>query len=117
MQSVRMYTGDDGQSHFEDLNLPFDPAQEVYRTDVQAALGIQFVYHPPGLVIDMHPAPRRQYVLTLQGQAEIVLGDGTTRRFGAGDVVLAEDLTGQGHITRIVGDVARISAQISVQEL
>ena len=39
MQSVKMYTGDDGQSHFEDLDLPFDPAQEVHRTDVQAALG------------------------------------------------------------------------------
>ena len=116
MQSVRIYTGDDGQSHFEDMELPFDPMQEDQRTDIQAALGIQFVSQPPGFAIDMHTAPRRQYVITLQGQAEIVLGDGTTRRFGAGDVLLAEDLTGQGHITRIVGDVVRISAQISVQE-
>ena len=115
MQSVRMYTGDDGQSHFEDMELPFDPIQEAQRTDIHGALGIQFVYQPPGFVIDMHPAPRRQYVITLQGQVEIILGDGTTRRFGSGDVLLAEDLTGQGHITRIVGDVARISAQISLQ--
>lgn len=116
MQIVRMYTGADGQSHFEELELPFDTSQEAQRTDVQAGPGIQFVYQPPGFVIDWHPAPRRQYVITLQGQAEIVLGDGTTRRFGPGDVLLAEDLTGQGHITRIVGDVARISAQISLQE-
>jgi hypothetical protein len=111
-----MYTGEDGQSHFEEMELPFDASQEAQRTDVQAALGIQFVYQPPGFVIDMHPAPRRQYVITLQGQAEIVLGDGTTRRFEPGDVLLSEDMTGQGHITRIVGDVARISAQISVQK-
>ena len=116
MQSVRMYTGDDGQSHFEDMELPFDAIQEAQRTDIHAALGIQFVYQPPGFVIDMHPAPRRQYVITLQGLAEIVMGDGTTLRFGPGDVLLAEDLTGQGHITRIVGDVARISSQISLQE-
>ena len=116
MQTVRMYTGEDGQSHFEELDLHFDPSQEAQRTDVQAALGIQFVYQPPGFVIDMHPAPRRQYVVTLQGHAEIVLGDGTTRRFGPGDVLLAEDLTGQGHVTRVVGDVTRISAQISIQE-
>jgi len=116
MQSVRMYTGDDGQSHFEDMELPFDAIQEAQRTDIHAALGIQFVYQPPGFVIDMHPAPRRQYVITLQGLAEIVMGDGTTLRFGPGDVLLAEDLTGQGHITRIVGDIARISAQISLQE-
>ena len=114
MQTVRMYTGADGQSHFEELELPFNPSQEAQRTDVQAALGVQFVYQPPGFVIDMHPAPRRQYVITLHGQAEIVLGDGTTRKFGPGDVLLAEDLTGGGHITRIVGDVARVSAQISL---
>ena len=114
MQSVRMYTGDDGQSHFEDTELPFDPSQEAQRTDVQATSGIQFVYQPPGFVIDWHPAPRRQYVITIQGLAEICLGDGTVRRFGPGDVLLSEDLTGQGHITRIVGDEARISAQISL---
>ena len=116
MQSVRMYTGNDGQSHFEDLELPFDVLQEAQRTDIQATSGIQFVYQPPGFVIEMHPAPRRQYVITLQGQAELELGDGTTLRFGPGDLVLAEDLTGQGHVTRIVGDVPRISAQITVSD-
>jgi hypothetical protein len=27
-------------------------------------------------------------------------GDGTKRRFGPGDIMLADDTTGQGHITR-----------------
>jgi quercetin dioxygenase-like cupin family protein len=116
MQSVRMYTGEDGRTHFAEAELLFNPIQEAQRTDVKAAQAIQFVYQPPGFVIDMHPAPRRQYVVTLQGQAEIELGDGTKRRFGPGDVLLSEDLSGEGHITRIVGDVARISAQISVPE-
>ena len=34
---------------------------------------------------------------------EVAIGDGTTRRFGAGDAVLFEDLTGQGHTSRSVG--------------
>jgi quercetin dioxygenase-like cupin family protein len=111
-----MYTGEDGRTHFAEAELPFNPIQETQRTDVNVALAIQFVYQPPGFVIDMHPAPRRQYVVTLQGQAEIELGDGTKRRFGQGDVLLSEDLTGEGHITRVVGDVPRISAQISIPE-
>lgn len=114
MQALRMYTGPDGQTHFEELKLDFDISQEAQRTEVQEAHGIQFVYQPPGFVIDWHPAPRRQYVVTLQGQAEIGVGDGTTLRFGPGDVLLAEDLTGQGHVTRVVGEVTRISAQISI---
>jgi quercetin dioxygenase-like cupin family protein len=54
-------------------------------------------------VQDWHPAPRRQYVITLFGQGEIELSDGTKRRFGAGDIMLADDTAGRGHITRVVG--------------
>ncbi len=70
------------------------------------------MYQPPGYVIEMHPAPRRQYVITLQGQAELILGDGTSRLFVPGDVVLAEDLTGEGHITKVIGEIPRVTAQI-----
>src|SRR3972149_6013749 len=114
MQSVRIYTGDDGQSHFEELDWPFDSSQGPQSTKTQAALGAEFMYQPPGFVIDWHPAPRRQYVITLQGQAEIVLGDGTSKVFGPGDVLLAEDVTGRGHFTRIVGEEARVSVRISL---
>ncbi len=39
----------------------------------------------------------------IPAQMEVVIGDGTTRRFGPGDAVLFEDLTGQGHTSRSVG--------------
>ena len=115
MQMFRIYTGTDGQSHFEVIEPHFTSLEDAQRTAVQEGTGIQFVYQPPGYVIDMHPAPRRQYVMTLQGQAEIILGDGTALTFGPGDVLLAEDVTGEGHITRIVGDSVRVSAQIHLQ--
>ena len=116
MNITRMYTGPDNKSYFEDIDLGFDPIQEAQRSTSQSSSTIQFVYQPPGHIIDMHPAPRKQYVITLQGQAEIIMGDGTKRTFGPGDIVLAEDLTGEGHITKIVGDIPRISAQISVND-
>ena len=34
------------------------------------------------------------------GSVEIETGDGTKRRFGVGDVLLADDTTGEGHISR-----------------
>ena len=109
-----MYTGIDERSHFEEIELGFDPIVEAQRTKVMGATGIQFVFQPPGFVIEMHPAPRRQYVITLQGQVEIELGDGMARIFGPGDIVLADDLTGEGHITRVLGSTPRISAQVSL---
>ena len=49
----------------------------------------------------------RQYVITLSGQGEIEVGDGSKKLFEPGDVLLAEDTTGQGHVTRVVGDQPR----------
>ena len=101
MAFVRCYTGTDGQSHFEDLGL-LPPDME--RSIEQAASSITFTRSPNGRFSDWHNAPRRQYAIFLSGgQMEVVIGDGTTRRFGPGDAVLFEDLTGQGHTSRSVG--------------
>ena len=62
-----------------------------------------------------HTAPRRQYIITLAGEAEIGLGDGTIHRLGPGDVNRAEDLTGHGHTTRVVGQVPRVTATVHVE--
>jgi hypothetical protein len=40
------------------------------------------------------------------------LGDGTVQHLGPGDVNMAEDLTGRGHTTRVVGNVPRVTATI-----
>ncbi len=112
MQVVRVYTGDDGESHLEELELPYETVANAERTAMQSATGIQFRRTPSGNFQDFHVAPRRQYVITLEGQAEIGLGDGTKRIFNAGDVLLADDLTGRGHTTAAVGDRPRVSIAI-----
>ena len=42
------------------------------------------------------------------------MGDGTVVRVGPGDVLLAEDLTGRGHVTRAVGTDAPLLRDRSV---
>ena len=107
---VRIYTGDDGQTHFEDLPLPPEESQDVA---LQAGANLVFPCFPADFWSDWHTAPRRQYIFILTGQMEIGIGDCTKRRFGPGDVVLADDLTGQGHTTHSLG-VPRISATVPV---
>jgi quercetin dioxygenase-like cupin family protein len=53
-----------------------------------------FVTQRPATVNEWHVAPRRQYVINLSGQSEIEIGDGTKRRFGPGDIFLADDTPG-----------------------
>ena len=95
MQFCRLYSGDDGKSHFEDL--PQSEGSKFFQT----SLSVQtLVYKNDTNREDLHgwhTAPRRQWCITLSGSVEIGLGDGTTRTFGPGDVFLAEDETGQGH--------------------
>ena len=112
MAIIRLYTGDDGQSHIEELDLASHPEL----TTMQATTGIQFRTTEPGRFSEWHNAPRRQYVITLSGEMEIGLADGTLHSFGQGDVLLAEDLTGQGHTTRAVGDETRVSATIPLSD-
>jgi hypothetical protein len=112
MEISRLYTGSDAQTHLELMTLETHPELAT----LQNAVGIQFRSTPPGHFIDWHPAPRRQFVITISGEVEIGLGDGSTHRFGPGHVNLAEDLTGQGHTTRVVGSVARVTATIPLSD-
>lgn len=116
MNIVRIYTGSDQQSHFEDIELSFGGERKIQTTTSQSASRVVFRLAPMGTTIDWHPAPRRQYVVTLSGQWEIACGDGTARQFSTGDVMLAEDLTGQGHISRVVGDEPHIFMIVPLTE-
>ena len=75
-------------------------------TDRIPATGVIFRRTPPGGSLDFHPAPRRQLVITLSGAVELECGNGAVRRLGPGDVLLADDTTGQGHISRELGIAA-----------
>ena len=115
MAFVRVYADTDGRSKFEDLDVPFQPTDPAETGAFsQQVTGVIFRRQPVGLVQDWHTAPRRQYVVTLRGLAEIETGSGEIRHFGPGDVLLADDLTGKGHITRVIGTETRISISIPI---
>ena len=109
---VRLYAGEDGQSHFEDLTLPLEEDGSRERTALYETAGLRFARYPVGHFVDWHHPPRRQHVFILAGQIEMGVGDGTVRRFGPGDVVIDEALTGQGHTAGVVGDEALLSAYV-----
>jgi hypothetical protein len=115
MKITRIYTGPDNESHFEEkeVDLKFNGGMEVSATE--PATGVYFRRAPATHLNDFHPAPRRQYIITLSGQAEIETGDGTVKRFGKGDIMLADDTSGHGHITRVVGNEPRVYVTIPLK--
>lgn len=91
--TYRMFTGPDGETHFEDI--------EAQAVDVSKA---SFGKSAGGAFGDWHNERRRQFVVLLSGIADITVSDGETRRMQPGTVMLAEDLTGKGHQTRVIGN-------------
>jgi quercetin dioxygenase-like cupin family protein len=106
---VRIYSDPDGQSHFADDEFSFElvdyapPAPPISVSEAWRAEGVHLISSPPGWYGDWHPAPRRQFVVMLVGKMEVEVSDGEARRFSPGDILLVEDTTGQGHISRAVG--------------
>ena len=115
MNIVRIYTGSDNQSHFEDVRIPLKSTGKVgFLSELMTATGIVFRETGGDYNYEFHTAPRRQYVVNLEGEVEIEVGDGTKRILRSGDVLLAEDTTGQGHISRAVARKPRKSLFITL---
>jgi hypothetical protein len=101
---VRVYTGEDGCSHFEDIDLRMGEFRLgtlfSYKSGMLPVKGVVFRENPLDGSDDFHNPPQRQLVITLTGAVELKVSDGTTRVFGPGDVLLAEDTRGAGHSAR-----------------
>jgi len=111
VQIVRVYAGPDGESHFEDLT----PEQFAEIANNVGSGDITLNNRPAGPDSDYHNAPRLQYVVNLAGIAEFEVADGTVKRLNPGDVLIAEDITGHGHIARSIGNDHRVSLAVPLK--
>src|ERR1700674_4983463 len=98
---TRLYTGQDGQTHAEEFEAKF--AEKDVSMLMQVS-GAEMHRAKGGTVDDWHRAPRRQYVITLSGRAELEVAGGKKIPVGPGHIEIVEDTTGKGHITRVLED-------------
>ena len=104
---TRLYTGADGQSHAEDTEVAWRPATLRPELSDSASVNVtsaQFLRWPRGFVWAGHPASKRQYVIIVSGRGEVDVAGGKKVQLAPGHVLLAEDVTGKGHITRVGPD-------------
>jgi hypothetical protein len=107
MKCLRIYSTEDGESHFDEVEIPTSsrqvlpnaPAFEVSAS--YAAAGIRFTRIPSGArQVDWHTVPERVLTVRLDGSAEYQTSDGDERHVSAGSFVLFEDIHGKGHTSR-----------------
>lgn len=107
----RLYTGADGKTRFEDVDVPFDRLMEAPPAEPAA---LAFLGPATGVAVMRadrdwggtvpHPAPARQLFAILAGSWQVTAGNGETRTFRTGAMLLVEDLTGEGHVSCALED-------------
>ena len=120
MDFARIYSDEQGETHFEDVSP--ERVAEAYAgaewliSQPLPVSGLQFRRVTTEFPDEPHVAPRRLVIVALAGEAEIEVSDGEARRFGPGSVMIVEDTTGKGHRTRRIGDTIRETLFISLPE-
>jgi hypothetical protein len=105
----RIYTDSQGESHFDTVTVEQSlaraapPAAPFYVSDDGPASKYRFYTFEPGWIGELHLVPTRQFLALMSGTVEMETTDGTARRFEPGDLVLLEDTSGKGHVTRNIG--------------
>ena len=105
MKLVRIFTGDDDESHFEVHSqtdyFTFSERNNT-RTAIQKACGIIFATRDTSAEVKFHNPASRQYGLYLSARVELGVGDGDSIIMEEGDILLAEDTTGRGHTSKVL---------------
>jgi hypothetical protein len=118
LKVIRLYTGADGMSHFERVDLKLAPVpgspNAVEESEPVITTKSYMVRCAPGFFSDWHNADVRRYVVTISGRAEIEVAGGEKFMADTGEVILAEDLTGKGHTFRVVGDTDWVAMFVDI---
>jgi quercetin dioxygenase-like cupin family protein len=105
IRCVRIWTGEDENSHFEEGMLGIEPGRNGdLLTGKLPASTVTFEETASGGTLEWHTAPVRQLVITLSGTLDFWTRGGAHFLLRPGDVLLAEDTAGGGHSWRLIDD-------------
>ncbi len=117
MRIHNLYTDESGESHFRDIEVEWVEETRGGRLSARLpASGIIFRQVPGEYDLDWHPAPRRQYIINLDAGVRITASDGEARIIAAGEVILVEDTTGKGHLSKAIGNEIRHCIFVPIED-
>jgi hypothetical protein len=121
IEYVRLFVDDQGASHMEkNLKVDFEmkdfapPAPAIGVSALQPASGCAFLSVPAGYIGDMHPSPKRQWVVFVSGQMEFETSDGDRFLGRPGSLVLLEDTSGVGHRSTVSRDAPAVMLAVQL---
>jgi uncharacterized integral membrane protein (TIGR00697 family) len=98
---IELFAGQDNKSYFKEI---------IIKPSIKHPLGLYsekfkvsnmiFREFQPDMEFNWHNAPQEQYIIYLEGEVLVKSSGGESKIFKSGDILLAKDLKGQGHITK-----------------
>ncbi|GAA5165591.1 hypothetical protein [Viridibacterium curvum] len=94
---VILYTDTDGKAKFREEQIALTEGNpNAMLSKIMPASGVQLRQSPTGFKSQMHVTKDPQWVFILSGAMEIILADGSARRFNAGDHFYSADTLPEG---------------------
>jgi quercetin dioxygenase-like cupin family protein len=116
IRCVRLWTGDDKNSHFEEGVIALKPGQRGdWLSDKLTVATVAFQETASGGAFAWHTAPVRQLVVTLSGTLDFQTRDGEHFLLHPGNILLAEDTVGSGHSWKLTDDSSWRRAYVVLQ--
>ena len=120
---IRIFSDAAGETHFGEIRLPGG----TRRSEASASVAWwsekvpvrSLVWRrvekeaPPAIP---HTSPRRQLIVPLSGAVEIEVSTGEQRTVVPGQVLMVDDVTGKGHITRAADDATRVTLVLELAD-
>jgi hypothetical protein len=105
IRCVRLWTGEDQNSHFEEGNIDLEAGKrDDLLSGKLAVTTISFQETASGGAFAWHDAPIRQLVITLSGTLDFQTREREHFLLRPGDILLAEDTVGSGHSWTLTDD-------------
>jgi quercetin dioxygenase-like cupin family protein len=115
MKFPMIHADERGETHFGVQDIPDrevamgpPPNPPGQMSDFGAVTTMCVISFPAGTEAPAHNAPQPYIAIILSGEGEVVTSDGEARRFHPGEVLFCNDLTGKGHVTRAITDLALV---------
>jgi hypothetical protein len=116
MRIHNLYADEKGESHWRDIEVEWVETRNFSKMSKRLpATGVIFRETSGDYDLDWHPAPRRQYIINLDGGVRITASDGEAREISAGEVILVEDVHGKGHLSKSIGGKMRHSIFVPIE--
>ena len=116
MRIHHLYTDAQGESHFKDIHEDFTGGGAKGKSSARIPVKhLIFRETPADQDSDWHPCPQRQYLVNLDAGVQITASDGEKRHIGPGEVILLEDTTGKGHLSKQLEGKIRHSLFITLE--